>query len=73
MWGEGFSHKLKIQGLDLVDMEAYSFALACQNFKLPFKIFKSVSDKLTKDSQDEFLKNARLAIQNLFKSIDELK
>lgn len=65
VWGEESLKKLQLHNVSLVDMEAYAFAKVCNDFEISFKVLKSVSDHLAKNSQDEFLTNAKRAILKL--------
>ena len=65
VWDQKSCEKLKKQNASLVDMEAYAFAKVCTDFEIPFKVFKGISDHLQKNSQEEFLENAKRSILNL--------
>lgn len=67
VWDEGSLNKLQGQNISLVDMEAYAFAKVCEDFEVPFKVLKGVSDHLVKNSQEKFLQNARESILNIRK------
>ena len=58
-------HRFIIRNDNLVDMEGYAFAKICSDLGIDFKCFKAVSDNLVKNSQEEFLTNARQALENL--------
>ena len=70
VWGKPSIDKLKELKVDLVDMEAYSFAKVCTEKGITFKVIKSVSDHLTKSSQNNFLKNAKQSTLNLKKHLE---
>lgn len=65
VWDEESLSMLQAGGVSIVDMEAYAFARVCEDFKLSFKVIKSVSDHLSKKSQEEFLENARQSLLNI--------
>ncbi|MCM8527831.1 MAG: hypothetical protein NE327_15020 [Lentisphaeraceae bacterium] len=69
VWDEESKKILSQQNVSLVDMEAYAFAKTCMDFEIPFKVLKAVSDKLQKNSQVDFLENAKQAILNLKSSL----
>ncbi|MCH2206151.1 MAG: hypothetical protein MK132_09820 [Lentisphaerales bacterium] len=74
VWGSKFHTLLNEQEIDLVDMEGYSFAQACEKYSISAKMVKAISDNLTKKSQSSFLENAQAAIDSLYRHfINELK
>lgn len=68
--GDNFVTK-KIEGCDLVDMEAYSIAKACQKYNVQFKCFKYITDYVNTSSYidwDMNISNGYLAFLKILKS-----
>jgi adenosylhomocysteine nucleosidase len=65
VWNDEDRHKLLTLNADLLDMEGYAFARVCQSKNIDYEVYKVISDLLHKKSQDDFLNNAQLALEDL--------
>ena len=66
VWNETDKQKLTSLNADLLDMEGYAFAKICTDYKADFEVIKAVSDNLIKETQQDFLFNARQAIDKSY-------
>ncbi|NQZ55920.1 MAG: hypothetical protein HRT88_00375 [Lentisphaeraceae bacterium] len=66
LWNDREKSIVDQSSIDLIDMEGYSFAKACNDRDLSFEVYKGVSDYLSKSSQEDFLEKAQKAIDALF-------
>lgn len=53
--GDSFVTSSNLQGIDVVDMEAYAIAKVCKHFKVPFRCFKYISDKADENAGDDWM------------------
>lgn len=65
VWDEDGKERLIELDVDLLDMEGYAFASACEQQGVEYEVYKSVSDYLSKATQTDFLLNARKAAEAL--------
>lgn len=59
--------KLRTCGADCVDMEAWGLASACRNLKIPFQVYKLISDHAGMEVEDNnLIRQASLYSRHLF-------
>ena len=58
--------ELAAAGIDVVDMEAYAIAKACNHFGVQFRCFKYISDKADENAGEEWLSFEHAKAEKLF-------
>ena len=57
---------LKEAGIHVVDMEAYAIAKVCENFNIPFRCFKYLSDKADENAGEDWNEFEHAKAESLF-------